>query len=49
MVDGRGPFHSELSVPVDTEQEAQAAIDRFASLGYTQVKIYNSIKPRSSP
>ncbi|HMF56462.1 MAG TPA: hypothetical protein VK619_08970, partial [Pyrinomonadaceae bacterium] len=46
LIDGRGPYQGPTKVFVDTEEEAQAAIDRFAQLGYVQIKIYSSIKPQ---
>jgi imidazolonepropionase-like amidohydrolase len=49
ILDGRGPFAGPTKVLVDTEDEAKAAIDRYASLGYTGVKIYSSIKPELVP
>lgn len=44
IIDGPGPFAGPTKVIVDTEAEAKAAIDRYASLGYEQIKIYNSVR-----
>jgi hypothetical protein len=33
----------------DTEEEAVAAVDRYASLGYVQIKLYSSLKPALVP
>lgn len=49
FVDGRGPFQGPTNVFADTEEEAKADIDRYASLGYVQIKIYSSIKPELVP
>ena len=49
ILDGSGPYAGPTKVLVDTEEEAKAAIDRYASLGYTGVKIYSSIKPELVP
>ena len=49
LIDGRGPYAGPTKVNVDTEQEARDAIDRFAKLGYVQIKIYSSIKPELVP
>jgi hypothetical protein len=45
IIDGPGPFKAPTNVLVSTEAEARAAIDRYASLGYEQIKIYSSVKP----
>jgi imidazolonepropionase-like amidohydrolase len=49
LLDGRGPFAGPTKVLVDTEEEARAAVDNFARLGYSQIKIYSSIKPELVP
>ncbi len=49
LIDGRGPYAGPTKVNVDTEQEARDSIDRFAKLGYVQIKIYSSIKPELVP
>lgn len=49
IMDGRGPYAGPTKVLVDTEEEARAAIDNYARLGYSQVKIYSSIKPELVP
>jgi len=48
-MDGRGPYAGPTKVFVDTEEEARAAIDNYARLGYSQIKIYSSIKPELVP
>ncbi len=49
FMDGRGPYSGPTKVFVDTEEEAQKAIDNYARLGYSQIKIYSSIKPELVP
>ena len=49
IMDGRGPYAGPTKVLVDTEEEARAAVDDYARLGYSQVKIYSSIKPELVP
>ena len=49
LMDGRGPYTGPTKVLVDTEEEARAAVDNFARLGYSQIKIYSSIKPELVP
>lgn len=49
FLDGRGPYQGPTKVFADTEEEAKANIDRYASLGYVQIKIYSSVKPDLVP
>jgi imidazolonepropionase-like amidohydrolase len=49
LIDGRGPYTGPTKNLVDTEEEARAAVDKAASLGYAQIKIYSSIKPELVP
>ena len=49
FLDGRGPFQGPTKVFADSEQEAKDDIDRYAKLGYVQIKIYSSIKPELVP
>jgi len=49
FLDGRGPYAGPTKVFADTEQEAKDAIDKYAKLGYVQIKIYSSIKPELVP
>jgi imidazolonepropionase-like amidohydrolase len=49
LMDGRGPYAGPTKVLVDTEEEARAAVDNYARLGYVQIKIYSSIKPELVP
>lgn len=49
FIDGRGPYAGPTKVFADTEQEARAAIDNYAKLGYVQIKVYSSLKPELVP
>jgi imidazolonepropionase-like amidohydrolase len=49
FIDGPGPFAGPSKVLVDTEEEALAAVDRYAELGYVQVKLYSSLDPKLVP
>lgn len=44
FIDGRGPFQGPTKIFADTEAEARGAIDRYAALGYRQIKVYSSLK-----
>jgi imidazolonepropionase-like amidohydrolase len=45
LIDGRGPYQSPTGAYVDTPAEAVAAVNRYADLGYVQIKLYSSLKP----
>ncbi|PWU12158.1 MAG: hypothetical protein C5B51_01140 [Terriglobia bacterium] len=45
FIDGRGPYQGPSKVFADNEAEARAAIEKYASLGYQQIKVYSSLKP----
>jgi hypothetical protein len=49
FMDGPGPYAGPTRVLVDSEAEARAAIDRYASVGIKQIKIYSSIRPELVP
>jgi imidazolonepropionase-like amidohydrolase len=49
FMDGPGPYAGPSKVLVDSEAEARAAIDRYAELGYVQIKVYSSIRPELVP
>src|SRR5205823_8859883 len=42
-------FAAPTGILVDNRDEAIAAVDRFAKLGYQQIKIYSSVKPELVP
>lgn len=49
FMDGPGPFQGPTKVLVSTDEEARAAVDNYARLGYVQIKIYSSVKPELVP
>ncbi len=49
FIDGPGPFAGPTKVLVDTPEESLAAVDRYAELGYEQVKLYNSLDVKLVP
>jgi hypothetical protein len=49
FMDGPGPYAGPTKILVDTEQEALAAVDRYADLGYIQIKLYSSLDPKLVP
>jgi imidazolonepropionase-like amidohydrolase len=49
FIDGRGPYQGPTKIFADTEEEARAAIDNYAKLGYIQIKVYSSLKPELLP
>ncbi len=49
FIDGRGPFQAPTGLYADTAEEAQAAVNRYADLGYVQIKVYSSLKPELLP
>jgi len=49
MIDAPNPAQGSTDVLVTTAEEARAGVDRYADLGYIQIKIYNAIKPAWVP
>jgi imidazolonepropionase-like amidohydrolase len=49
MIDGPGPFEGPVKVLAATPEEARKDVDRYADLGYVQIKIYSSVKPGLVP
>jgi hypothetical protein len=49
FIDGPGPFAGPTKVLVDNEKDALAWVDRYAELGYQQVKLYSSLDPKLVP
>ena len=49
IIDGRGPFQGPTSSFADTPEEARSWVNKYADLGYVQIKIYSSIKPELVP
>src|SRR5215831_31821 len=49
FIDGRGPYQGPTKIFADSEEQARQAIERYASLGYRQIKVYSSLKPELFP
>jgi imidazolonepropionase-like amidohydrolase len=49
FIDSRGPYQGPSKVLADTQEEALAAIEKYKSLGYEQIKLYSSLKPELVP
>ena len=49
VIEGPGPYAGPTKVLADTEEKALAAVDRYAGLGYAQIKIYSSLDPKLVP
>jgi imidazolonepropionase-like amidohydrolase len=49
IIDGHGPFQVPTGLYADSAAEATAAVNRYADLGYIQIKLYSSLKPELVP
>ena len=49
FIDGHGEFQAPTGLYADTEAEAVAAVNRYADLGYVQIKLYSSLNPEFVP
>jgi imidazolonepropionase-like amidohydrolase len=49
IIEGPGPYQGPTDALADTEQKARDYVRKYAALGYTQVKIYSSLKPELVP
>ena len=49
FMDGPGPYAGPTKVLVDTQEEALAAVDNYAKLGYEQIKLYSSLDTKLVP
>lgn len=49
FIDGPGPYEGPVKVLAATPEEACQRVDRYAELGYVQIKIYSSVKPELVP
>ncbi|HWM92783.1 MAG TPA: amidohydrolase family protein [Thermoanaerobaculia bacterium] len=49
FIDGPGPYAGPSKVLVSTPEEALAAVDNYAKLGYEQIKLYSSLDPKLVP
>ena len=49
LIDGSGPFQAPTGIFVDTDAAAEAGVNKYADLGYVQIKVYSSLKPELVP
>jgi imidazolonepropionase-like amidohydrolase len=49
FIDGPGPYAGPTKVLVSTEREALDWVERYAKLGYVQIKLYSSLDPKLVP
>jgi imidazolonepropionase-like amidohydrolase len=49
LIDGRGPYQAPTGIFASTQAEANAAVNRYADLGYIQTKLYSSFDPKLVP
>src|SRR6202521_6261072 len=49
MMDSPGPYTVPIGLVASTEPEARAIVNRYADLGFEQIKIYSSMKPELVP
>ena len=49
ILDGPGPYAGPTKALVSTREEAFHWVDRYADLGYVQIKIYSSVDPALVP
>ena len=49
FMDGPGPYAGPTKVLVSTEAQALEWVERYAKLGYVQIKLYSSLDPKLVP
>ena len=49
FIDGHSPYQAPTGIYADTAEEAQAAVNKYADLGYIQIKLYSSLNPAFVP
>lgn len=49
FIDGHSPFQAPTGLYADTQEQALAAVNRYAGLGYIQIKLYSSLNPSFVP
>ena len=49
FIDGPGKLAAPTGVLAATPDEARAAVERYAELGFVQIKVYSSVKPELVP
>jgi hypothetical protein len=45
FIDGAGPYAGPTGAIISNVEEGKAAVKKYADLGYTQIKLYSSLKP----
>jgi hypothetical protein len=45
FIDGAGPYAGPTGAIINNVEEGKAAVKKYADLGYTQIKLYSSLKP----
>jgi imidazolonepropionase-like amidohydrolase len=49
FIDGHGQYQAPTGLYADTLEEAISAVNRYADLGYVQIKLYSSLNPEFVP
>jgi len=49
FIDGHSEYQAPTGLYADNAAEAEAAVNRYADLGYIQIKVYSSLKPELVP
>ena len=49
LIDGKDALQAPTGIYVSTQDEANAAVNRYADLGYIQIKLYSSLNPAFVP
>jgi len=49
LIDAPGPYQVPTGVLANTEAEVRHAVNRYADLGFEQIKVYSSMKPELVP
>jgi imidazolonepropionase-like amidohydrolase len=49
LIDSPGPYQVPIGLLATTPEEARAVVDRYADLGFEQIKIYSSMKAELVP
>jgi hypothetical protein len=49
FIDGHSPYQAPTGLYADTAPDAVAAVNRYADLGYIQIKVYSSLNPAFVP
>jgi imidazolonepropionase-like amidohydrolase len=49
LIDSPGPYQVPIGLLASTAEEARTVVDRYADLGFEQIKIYSSMKPELVP